>query len=131
MGTENTPMAFDQMINLVEQRIAGHGPYVVQTDRSRRNSPRLRITPSDSHDRWAEIVLGDEIFFLNVDRGFQLVTSEMWSPEQAELLAELTDVAVAYLEGNCIPDEGRSILGRKRPLLKVDAAGSEYVLNKR
>lgn len=131
MGSENTPMAFDEMINLVERRIAGHGPYVVQTDRSRRNNPRLRITSSDSQDRWAEIVLGDEIFFLNVDRGFYLVASELWAPEQTELLAELADVAVAYLQGSVVPDEGRSIWGRKRPLLIVNAAGSEYVLKER
>jgi hypothetical protein len=124
------PMAFDEMIDLVERRIAGHSPYVAKTDRSRPN-PRVRITSSDSQDRWAEIELDDEIFFLNVDRGFYLVEAELGAAEQAELLAELAGVAVAYLAGDFHLIEGRSILGRKRPVLRIATAGSEYVLKRR
>lgn len=49
---------------------------------------------------WAEIELGDEVFFLRVDAGFNLVDSELWAEEQAELLEELANVAVEYLRGN-------------------------------
>lgn len=129
MNEQMSPMTFAAMSDLIAQRVTSRGAYEAETNFTRRH-PRVRVTSPDAPEMWAEIELGDEVFFLRVDAGFNLVDSELWAEEQAELLEELANVAVEYLRGNFSYETKGSLVGRKRRTLRIRAAGSDHVLAK-
>lgn len=87
------------------------------------------ISQGSGSDHWARITLGDEVFSLNVDRGYQLFSLELGASEQAGLLEELVGLATTYLQGKFSLEAGRSWLGRERSRMTISYGGTDHVLS--
>lgn len=119
-------MPIQDMIESLVRRIATQPGLSSHVDQSRKR-PRVRISPEAEPHRWAEVELDDEVFFLFFDDGSRLVASELWAPDQAEVLVDLADIASAYLAGNYRPIEGRGLLGRRWTGMSFRVNGHDYV----
>ena len=123
------PMPLEDMVRVVEESLQGLGVHV-QVDRARKR-PRLFVSTPGRPGRWVRLEIDDEVFIVDVDTGYQLVASEMWATEQAELLADLSQVAIRYLREEYDHVQRRSWTGRPKDFLVIRANAEQYRLKRR
>lgn len=120
---DDAPLDYTEMEVQIRQWVAS-GPYTLTRTMSSTGHPRLRVRREDASTPWAEIELGDEIFFLDVDQGFHGVGSAILAWEQLILLRELCEISAAYLCGDYAVERRRRRLGKRVREDMVFTAGS-------